>query len=31
MPISLGRSLSENQPTFAGVELINIYENQEVL
>ena len=31
MLISFGRSLSENQPTFADVELINIYENQEVL
>lgn len=28
---SYGRSLSENQPTFTGVELINIHENQEVL
>ena len=28
---SYGRSLSENQPTFTGVELINIHETQEVL
>lgn len=31
MPISFGHSLSENQPTFTGVELINIHENQEIL
>ena len=29
--LSFGHSLSEKQPTFTGVELINIYENQEVL
>ena len=27
----LEHSLSENQPTFTGVELINIHENQEIL
>ena len=31
MPISFGHTLSENQPTITGVELINIHENQEIL
>ena len=30
MPISFGRSLSENQPTFAGVELTKNLENAPV-
>lgn len=31
LDVSKPYSLSENQPTFTGVELINIHGNQEVL